>query len=327
MYIVTGGAGFIGSAMVWKLNQMGIDDILIVDNLASTEKWKNLVNRRFTEYLHRDVFQKMMDEDRLPDQIEGIIHLGACSSTTERNVDFLMGNNVNYSKTLCRLAMAKGIRFINASSAATYGAGEQGFSDSIETALRLKPLNAYGWSKQLFDLWAIRENRINSIASVKFFNVYGPNEYHKGDMRSVICKVFADIRNGLPIRLFKSDHPDYGDGESLRDFVYVKDCVNVLWWLLEHPDVNGILNIGSGKARSWNDLAKAVYAAMELPVNIEYFEMPASLKGKYQYFTEAVMDWKAKAGCDVQFHSLEEGVADYVRNYMMQDDPHLEQIA
>ena len=326
MYIVTGGAGFIGSAMVWKLNQMGIDDILIVDNLASTEKWKNLVNRKFTEYLHRDEFQTMLEENRLPENIEGIIHLGACSSTTERDVDFLMRNNVRYSKLLCQRAMERGIRFINASSAATYGDGAMGFSDSIETALKLKPLNAYGWSKQLFDLWAIREKRIDGIASVKFFNVYGPNEYHKGDMKSVICKVYADIQNGLHIRLFKSDHPDYGDGESMRDFVYVKDCVNVLWWLLQHPEVNGIFNIGSGKARSWNDLAHAVYAAMEKTPVIEYFEMPAQLKGKYQYFTEAEMSWKDKMGCDIRFHTLEEGVADYIRNYLMKDDPHLEQL-
>ena len=324
MYIVTGGAGFIGSAMVWKLNQEGIKDILIVDNLASSEKWKNLVNIEFSEYLHRDTFRQMMEEDRLPKQIEGIIHLGACSSTTERNVDFLMENNVKYSKMLCKRAMERGIRFINASSAATYGSGEQGFSDSIETALKLRPLNAYGWSKQLFDLWAIKEGRINTIASVKFFNVYGPNEYHKGDMKSVICKVYADIQQGLPIRLFKSDHPDYGDGESKRDFVYVKDCVNVLWWLLKHPEVNGILNIGSGKARSWNDLAYAVYAALEKPPVIEYFEMPKQLKGKYQYFTEAEMGWKEKVGYNIPFYTLEQGVADYIRNYLMKSDSFLE---
>ena len=317
MYIVTGGAGFIGSAMIWKLNQMGIDDILVVDNLASSEKWRNL---------HRDEFRKMLEENRLHKEIEGIIHMGACSATTERNVDFLMHNNVKYSEMLCQRAMERGVRFINASSAATYGDGSMGFSDSIETALRLKPLNAYGWSKQLFDLWAHREGRLSGIASVKFFNVYGPNEYHKGDMKSVICKVFADIKKGLPIRLFKSDNPQYGDGESFRDFVYVKDCVNVLFWLLEHPDVNGILNIGSGKARSWNDLAHAVYAAMELPPKIEYFDMPETLKGKYQYFTQADMSWLERHGCDVPFHSLEEGAADYIRNYLMQDDPHLEQI-
>lgn len=325
MYIVTGGAGFIGSAMIWKLNEENIDDILVVDNLASSEKWRNLVNRRYTDYMHRDEFRKMLEANRLPPKTEGIIHLGACSATTERNVDFLMQNNVKYSELLCRCAMDRGIRFINASSAATYGDGSLGFSDDISTTVKLKPLNAYGYSKQLFDLWAYRERRLDSIASVKFFNVYGPNEYHKGDMKSVICKVFADIRNGLPIRLFKSDHPDYGDGESMRDFVYVKDCVNVLYWLLQNPQANGILNIGSGKARSWNDLAHAVFAAMDVPPKIEYFDMPDALKGKYQYFTQADMDWLDRMHCDVPFHSLEEGVADYVRNYMMKDDPYLEQ--
>lgn len=240
MYIVTAGAGFIGSAMIWKLNRMGIDDILVVDNLASSEKWHNLVNRKFTDYLHRDEFWKILDENRLHREIDGIIHLGACSATTERNVDFLMHNNVKYSELLCRRAMERGVRFINASSAATYGDGSMGFSDSVETAVRLRPLNAYGWSKQLFDMWAHREGRLSSIASVKFFNVYGPNEYHKGDMKSVICKVYADIEKGLPIRLFKSDNPQYGDGESFRDFVYVKDCVEVLYWLLQHPEANGI---------------------------------------------------------------------------------------
>lgn len=324
MFIVTGGAGFIGSAMIWKLNSLGIDDILVVDHLASSEKWRNLVNRRFTEYMHRDDFFDMMVKDQLPGNVDAIIHLGACSTTTERDVDFLMHNNVKYSQMICRKAMEKNIRFINASSAATYGDGSEGFSDSIETMKKLKPLNAYGWSKQLIDLWANRENRLSSIASVKFFNVYGPNEYHKGDMKSVICKVVPDVLAGKPIRLFKSDHPDYGDGESTRDFVYVKDVVNVLYWLIEHPNVNGLFNIGSGQARSWNDLANAVYKALNITPNIEYFEMPASLKGKYQYYTQADMSWLKRAGCDVKFHSLEEGVSDYVRQYMTQKDIYLE---
>ena len=325
MYIVTGGAGFIGSAMIWKLNEENIDDILVVDNLASSEKWRNLVNRRYTDYMHRDEFRKMLDANRLPPKVEGIIHMGACSATTERNVDFLMQNNVKYSELLCKCAMDRGIRFINASSAATYGDGSLGCSDDISTTVQLRPLNADGYSKQLFDLWAYRERRLDSIASVKFFNVYGPNEYHKGDMKSVIAKVFGDIMKGLPIRLFKSDRPEYGDGESTRDFVYVKDCVNVLYWLLQNPQANGVLNIGSGKARTWNDLARAVYAAMGKDPVIEYFEMPEALKGKYQYFTQADMGWLKRLECDVPFHSLEEGVADYVKNYMMQDDPYLEQ--
>ena len=250
MYIVTGGAGFIGSAMIWRLNEAGIDDILVVDNLASSEKWRNLVNRRYRDYVHRDEFRRMVLEGRAPQKVEAIIHMGACSSTTERNADFLMDNNLHYSQMVCRYALEQGARLINASSAATYGDGSHGFSDSLLTTLSLRPLNMYGYSKQMFDLWAYRENLLKSIASVKFFNVYGPNEYHKGEMKSVACKAFTELRETGSLRLFKSDRPQYPDGGQMRDFVYVKDCVNVMFWLLEHPEANGILNIGSDKART-----------------------------------------------------------------------------
>ena len=317
MYIVTGGAGFIGSAMVWRLNQAGIDDILIVDNLASTEKWRNLVNARYLDYMHRDAFLRTLQQGQRPFQnVTAIIHLGACSSTTERNADFLMENNFHYSQEVCRYALRQGARFINASSAATYGDGSLGFSDSLETTLKLAPLNMYGYSKQLFDLWAHREKLLRRIASVKFFNVYGPNEYHKGDMRSVICKAFEKISATGRMELFASDRPDYPDGGQMRDFVYVKDVVETLFWLLEHPDVNGIMNIGSGKARTWNDLVRAVFASMDLPAQIDYVPMPAHLAGKYQYFTQAEMQWMRDMQCKVKFHSLEEGIDDYVRGYL-----------
>lgn len=228
MYIVTGGAGFIGSAMIWRLNEAGIDDILVVDNLASSEKWRNLVNRRYRDYVHRDEFRRMVLEGRAPQKVEAIIHMGACSSTTERNADFLMDNNLHYSQMVCRYALEQGARLINASSAATYGDGSHGFSDSLLTTLSLRPLNMYGYSKQMFDLWAYRENLLKSIASVKFFNVYGPNEYHKGEMKSVACKAFTELRETGSLRLFKSDRPQYPDGGQMRDFVYVKDCVNVM---------------------------------------------------------------------------------------------------
>lgn len=322
MYIVTGGAGFIGSAMIWKLNEMGIDDILVVDNLASTEKWRNLVNRRYKDYLHRDEFLRQVREGRAPDDVHAVIHMGACSSTTERNADFLMDNNVRYSKTLCRYALDHGARFINASSAATYGDGSLGFSDRLLTTLGLKPLNMYGYSKQLFDLWAYRENLLGQIASVKFFNVYGPNEYHKESMMSVACKAFHEIRQTGQLRLFRSDRPDYPDGGQQRDFVYVKDCVAILYWLLEHPEINGIRNVGSGKARTWNDLAHAVFSALNLPPHIEYIDMPQQLQGKYQYFTQADMGWLEKDACDVPFHTLENGVADYM-GYLNAPDPYL----
>lgn len=324
MYIVTGGAGFIGSAMLWQLNEMGVDDILVVDNLGATDKWRNLVNRRYRDYMHRDEFMRRMRENRLHlPQVDAVVHLGACSSTTERNAEFLMENNFHYSQAVARFALENGARFINASSAATYGDGSRGFSDSLLTTLGLKPLNMYGYSKQLFDLWAYRENMLNSFASVKFFNVYGPNEYHKGDMKSVACKAFDEIHRTGCMELFKSNHPDYADGGQMRDFVYVKDCVAVLWWLLQHPEVNGVRNLGSGKARTWNDLAKSVFGAMEHSPDIHYIPMPTHLSGRYQNFTQADMDWLESAGCDVTFHSLEDGVADYVRTYLAGDDPYL----
>ena len=274
MYIVTGGAGFIGSAMIWKLNQMGIDDILVVDNLASTEKWKNLVNLRYTDYLHRDRFLKMVAGEGDPFGVKGIVHMGACSSTTEKDADFLMENNTRYTQVLCRFALSHGARFLNASSAATYGGGEHGFKDDHAGLHMLKPLNMYGYSKHLFDLWAQRAGVLDQIASIKFFNVFGPNEYHKGDMRSVICKAHKQILEHGQMRLFRSYRKEYQDGGQMRDFVYIKDCVDILWWLLEHPEAGGVINVGTGIARTWNDLAKSVFMAMGKKPDIEYINMP-----------------------------------------------------
>ncbi len=323
MYIVTGGAGFIGSAMIWKLNSMGIDNILVVDNLGCSDKWKNLVNRRYLDYLHRDVFMELVREDALGEEIHAVIHMGACSSTTERDADFLMRNNLAYSKRLCEFALKKKARFINASSAATYGDGGRGFDDDLGGLDLLKPLNMYGYSKQLFDLWARAQGYFDRIASLKFFNVYGPNEQHKGDMRSVANKAFHQIRESGGMRLFRSEHPSYADGGQMRDFVYVKDCAEIMWWLLENKQVNGLFNVGTGEARSWNDLAAALFAAMGLPENIEYIEMPEQLKGKYQYFTEARMARLRSAGYTLPMYSLERGVADYVQRYLQHADPYL----
>ena len=323
MYIVTGGAGMIGSAMVWKLNELGITDILVVDHLGTSEKWKNLVNRGYTEYMPREQFLETLEKDALGHSIEGIFHMGACSSTTERDVDYLFSNNTEYTKTLIRHALDKGIRIINASSAATYGDGGAGFEDDPGTLDRLKPLNAYGYSKHRVDLWAARSGLQDSFVSIKFFNVYGPNEYHKGEMRSMVEKAFHQVTETGGVRLFASDRPEYPDGGQMRDFVYVKDCVDVMWWLMEHRDANGLFNLGTGKARTWNDLARALFAAMDLPETIEYIPLPGHLKGKYQYFTQAPMARLAATGCPLPRRSLEEGVADYVRNYLMRDDPHL----
>lgn len=322
MYIVTGGAGFIGSACIWKLNQSGITDILVVDHLSRSEKWKNLVNRQYKDYIHKSVFIEQLLKGKFSG-IEAIVHLGACSSTTERNADFLMENNFHYSRTLAQYAIERGIRFINASSAATYGDGEKGFSDDETVVPTLKPLNMYGYSKQLFDLWLLRENLSQHLASLKFFNVYGPNEYHKGDMCSVIYKAFFQVRETGKIRLFKSYRPEFVDGGQKRDFVYVKDCVNVIVWLLQHPAINGIFNVGTGKARTWNDLAKAVFTAMDVDRQIEYVEMPEHLKDRYQYFTAADMQKLTTAGCPVKFSRIEEGIRDYVTGYLQSADPYL----
>lgn len=325
MYIVTGGAGFIGSAMVWKLNQMGITDILVVDNLGESEKWKNLTRLKYEDYLHRDQFLKLIVEgDEDPFETEGVIHMGACSSTTERNADFLMENNYRYTQMVCRFCLGNDVRFINASSASTYGDGSLGFSDDDTLAPRLKPLNMYGYSKQLFDLWSLKAGITDRLASLKFFNVYGPNEYHKDDMKSVICKAYSQIGETGKMKLFKSYHPDYSDGGQQRDFIYVKDCVDVMWWLLQNPGVGGIFNVGTGQARSWNDLANSVFAAMGKTPDIEYIPMPEQLRGKYQYFTQATMDKLRAAGYDRPFTSLEDGAKDYVQNYLAQDDPHLQ---
>lgn len=322
MHIITGGAGFIGSGFVHQLNRMGIDDIIIVDNLGSTEKWKNLVNLKFTYYLHKDEFIPRLVQGDFTG-IESIIHMGACSSTTEKNADYLMSNNFHYSRKLVDFCQKNHIRFIYASSAATYGDGSLGFSDEYEQIDRLKPLNMYGYSKQFFDFWVKKQGLLTSVAGLKFFNVFGPNEYHKQDMQSVVRKAYLQIKETGKVRLFKSYHPEYGHGEQKRDFVYIKDCLEVMAWLLERGDINGIYNLGAGQARTWNDLAKAVFQAMNMEPDIEYMDMPEELRGKYQYYTRAPMEKLQAVGCPIRFHSLEDGVRDYVQNYLSQDDPYL----
>jgi len=323
MIIVTGGAGFIGSAFIWKLNAEGIDDILIVDELGQTEKWKNLVNRRYVEYIHKDVFLRMICNEQVPFKPRAIVHMGACSSTTERNADYLMDNNYHYTCRLAEWALTQDVRFIYASSAATYGDGSQGFSDENSATATLRPINMYGYSKQLFDLWTLRFNAESKVVGIKFFNVFGPNEYHKGDMRSVVHKAFEQIRDTGKVRLFKSYKHEYSDGGQMRDFVYIKDCVEIMWWLFEHPEVNGIFNLGTGQARTWNDLIHAVFSAMNREPRIEYFDMPPDIRNQYQYFTEAKMEKLRATACPAAFRPLEAAVHDYVVNYLQKTDPHL----
>ena len=323
MIIVTGGAGFIGSAFIWRLNQEGIDDVVIVDRLSTDDKWKNLVNRRFSDYIHKDEFLQMVCADQVPFEISAVVHMGACSSTTERDADYLWENNYLYSRRLAEWAMKRNIRFIYASSAATYGDGTLGFSDDHSKIDKLKPINMYGYSKQLFDLWVLKNKLENKIAGIKFFNVFGPNEYHKEEMTSVIFKAFHQIKETGKVRLFKSYKKEYPDGGQMRDFVYVKDCLDVMWWLFNNQKVNGIFNLGTGKARTWNDLIKAVFAAMGRKTNIQYIEMPESLRDQYQYFTQAEMNKLKAAGCPVEFLSLEDSVRDYIGNYLQQADQYL----
>ena len=323
MIIVTGGAGFIGSAFVWRLNREGIKDIIIVDQLGTDDKWKNLVGLTFTDYIHKNEFIEMVIADEVPFEVSSVVHMGACSSTTERDADYLWENNYLYSRKVADWALRHNARFIYASSAATYGDGSSGFSDDHEIISRLKPSNMYGYSKQVFDLWVLKNKLEKKMAGIKFFNVYGPNEYHKGDMVSVIYKAFHQIQETGKVCLFKSYKKEYPNGGQMRDFIYVKDCVNVMWWLLENPSVNGIYNLGTGRARTWNDLIAAVFSSMGRKTNIQYIEMPESLRNQYQYFTQAQMDKLKKAGCHVNFSSLEDSVRDYVTNYLQNADPYL----
>ncbi|MFP4315801.1 MAG: ADP-glyceromanno-heptose 6-epimerase [Desulfovibrionales bacterium] len=323
MIIVTGGAGFIGSAFVWKLNQQGIEDILVVDNLDRTSKWKNLVNLRYTEYLHKNVFLERVLRDDLDRPVDAVIHMGACSSTTEPDADYLMENNYRYSKVLAEYCLAKSARFIYASSAATYGDGSLGFLDDEEQLEALRPLNMYAYSKQLFDLWARRNSVLDQMVGLKFFNVFGPNEYHKEEMKSVACKAFHQISETGRLKLFKSYREDFPHGGQMRDFVYIKDCVDVMWWFLDTPEKNGIYNVGTGTARTWNDLAGAVFSAMGREPEIEYIPMPEIIRDKYQYFTEAGMQKLHQAGCPVRFTPLEEAVSDYLNGYLAAADSYL----
>ncbi|NCC25621.1 MAG: ADP-glyceromanno-heptose 6-epimerase [Deltaproteobacteria bacterium] len=315
MHIVTGGAGFLGSAIVWMLNRRGVEDILVVDNLARTEKWRNLVGLRISGYMPKDEFLALVESNRAPADVQAVIHMGACSSTTETDANYLMSNNVVYSQVLCRYALEQNARFVYASSAATYGDGSRGFDDEADIGL-LRPLNMYGYSKHLFDLWVRRLGLEDRVAGLKFFNVFGPNEWHKGEMRSVVCKAHEQISAGLGLKLFRSHRPDCGHGEQQRDFVYVKDCTELIWWLLEHPESCGLFNVGTGQARTFKDLGLAVFRAMDREADISYMDMPESLRDKYQYFTQATMDKLRRAGFDRPFTPMEEAVEDYVRRHL-----------
>ncbi len=319
MIVVTGGAGFIGSAIVWKLNQLGKSKIMIVDELGKTEKWKNLVGLLYEDFVDKHDFIEQVLDDVIPYSVEAIIHMGANSSTTEKDADHLMNNNFQYTKELAKYCLEKNIRFIYASSAATYGDGSLGFDDDESKIATLRPLNMYGYSKQLFDVWVKRNKVLDKIVGIKYFNVYGPNEYHKDDMRSVVHKAFEQVRDTGKVKLFKSLNPDFKDGEQKRDFVYVKDAVDMTLYFLDNPDKNGIYNVGAGKARTWNDLVTSLFKAVGKPVKIEYIDLPSQLAAKYQYFTEANLAKIKSAGYTTATTSLEDGVTDYVKNYLLKN--------
>ena len=318
MFIVTGGAGLIGSAMVWQLNKAGISDILVVDHLGNTtDKWKNLAPLKLDDYLERGDFrEKLLAGFFDGRKIEGIIHFGACSSTTERDSSYLIDNNFRYTAMVAQYCVDHHIRLVYASSCATYGDGSQGYDDDESTIENLRPLNMYGYSKQLFDLWAKRRGMLGEITGCKFSNIYGPNERHKANMRSVALRSWEQISTTGKMELFRSYKPEYADGEQLRDFLYVKDAVKMVEFLFNNPKASGLFNIGSGVAESWNHLVTAAFNALKKPVNIEYIDMPESLRDRYQYYTCAKISKLRALGYNEKIMSLDEAVADYLVNYL-----------
>jgi ADP-L-glycero-D-manno-heptose 6-epimerase len=325
--VVTGAAGFIGRNTVAALNERGRDDLLLVDALGTDEKWRNLVGLRFVDLLDRSQFLSLVELRKISD-VEAVIHLGACSSTTEPDAGLLLENNYRYTRLLCEWCLEQNIRFIYASSAATYGDGLHGYSDDDESTRTLEPLNMYGYSKHMFDLWALRSGLFKRIVGLKYFNVFGPYEDHKDDMRSVVNKAYSQILSGNEVALFKSYRPEIADGEQKRDFIYVKDAVDVTLHFLEQREVGGLFNCGTGTARTWKDLVGGVFAALGLHPQIRFVDMPESLRPKYQYFTEAEVEKLRKvSGYTAEFTTLEEGIRDYIRNYLIVRDASIDQLA
>jgi ADP-L-glycero-D-manno-heptose 6-epimerase len=318
MIVVTGAAGFIGSCMVSKLNQENFKDIVVVDDFSREDKNKNLEGKTYSAKVHRDQFFSWLKENE--HSVQFIFHLGARTDTSEFDVELFNELNLNYSKQVWKACIEYGIPLLYASSAATYGLGEHGYNDTHEVVDKLKPLNPYGDSKNDFDKWALaQEEQPYFWAGIKFFNVYGPNEYHKGRMASVVYHTYNQVGNTGAMKLFRSHHPDFKDGMQLRDFVYVKDVVSVLYFFLHHRKDSGLYNLGTGKARAFLDLAKSTFKGMGVAEDISFIDTPEDIRDKYQYFTEANMSKLKSVGYDSTFHTLEEGVADYVENYLSQD--------
>ncbi|MGI8618161.1 MAG: ADP-glyceromanno-heptose 6-epimerase [Gemmatimonadaceae bacterium] len=315
--LVTGGAGFIGSGLIWGLNQRGCDSIVVVDFLEQSDKWRHLRALRFEDYVEADQLADQLCNDRLG-KFDLVLHMGACSSTTETDAAYLIRNNYQYTKDLAKYSLKSGARFVYASSAATYGDGSAGMNDSSDLAYlhTLRPLNMYGYSKHLFDVHAAHEGWLGKIAGLKYFNVFGPNEDHKGDMRSLVNKAYGQVAETGRIKLFNSHRAEYGHGEQQRDFLYVKDAVDMTLHVAAGGH-SGLFNIGSGTASTWNSLAKAIFSALGKDPKIEYFDMPEDLREKYQYFTRADITRLRKTGYASDVVPLADAVGDYVRNYLV----------
>jgi ADP-L-glycero-D-manno-heptose 6-epimerase len=329
MFVITGGAGFIGSNIAAEIEKQKLGDIAICDVLGMDDKWRNIAKRALRDIIHPTKLFEYVNEHKK--YIEGVIHMGAISATTEKDADKIVENNFMLSRHLWVWCTEHNVPFIYASSAATYGDGNEGFDDfdNAEFLAKLRPLNPYGWSKHAFDrvvadniYGSHREGKPPQWAGLKFFNVYGPNEYHKNDQMSVICKLYPQVVAGASARLFKSHNPAYEDGGQLRDFIYVQDCVDVVLWFIKNKDKSGLFNVGTGKARSFKDLAEATFKAAKLPAKIHYMDMPEELRGKYQYFTEANMNKLRSVGYNQDMVSLEDGVKHYVEQYMSRSDPY-----
>ncbi|MDO4690891.1 MAG: ADP-glyceromanno-heptose 6-epimerase [Fusobacterium sp.] len=332
MIIVTGGAGMIGSAFIWKLNEIGHKDILVVDKLRNEDKWLNIRKREYADWVDRDNLKEWLSYEENANKISAVVHMGACSTTTETDADYLMDNNYSYSKFLWDFCVKRNLKFIYASSAATYGMGERGYDDDIspKELQKLKPLNKYGYSKKVFDDWVFKQEKApKQWNGLKFFNVYGPQEYHKGRMASMIFHTFNQYKENGYVKLFKSYKEGFKDGEQLRDFVYVKDVVDIIYFMLTENVNSGIFNIGTGKCRSFLDLSMATMRAaskdsqLEMTKVVEFIPMPEDLKGRYQYFTEAKINKLRAIGYTKEMTSLEDGIKDYVENYLSQDDSYL----
>jgi ADP-L-glycero-D-manno-heptose 6-epimerase len=318
--LITGGAGFIGSALVWELNRRGCENIVVCDRLSTDEKWKNLVPLRFADYIDgNDLLQAVQHSPAKLGRFDHVLHLGACSATTERDADYLMRNNYEFTKQLCQWSLANQTRFVYASSAATYGDGAHGMNDQDPDIHKLRPLNMYGYSKHLFDLHAQREGWLRDIVGLKYFNVYGPNEDHKADMRSLVHKACGQILATGKVQLFKSHRPDYKHGEQMRDFLYVKDAIRMTLHLAETPSAGGLFNLGSGKAHTWIELATAIFTALGKEPVIEFIDMPEHLQSKYQYYTCADIAKLRASGFTQDITALTEAVRDYVQGYLVPD--------